>query len=227
MTSVQLVVPLGAGILSFVSPCVWPLVPGYLSFLAGSALGQTATGTSRWRTSQQALWFVAGCTLVLMALGAGAALLGASLKNHQVLIERVGGVLLILFGFAFSGWIPIPWLSSDHRANTSSGRSAWWRSILVGIGFGLSWSACAGPLLAGVLTLTAVQSQRVTEGVISMLLFALGQGLPFLAMALPADRMLPVLRRFRRLTALVSSIGAVVLIILGGLLLSGQFSELG
>jgi cytochrome c-type biogenesis protein len=224
VTSVQLVVPLGAGILSFLSPCVWPLVPGYLSFLAGSAMGQPM-GASRWRTSQQALLFVAGCALVLIALGAGAAFLGASLKDHQVLIERVGGVVLVLCGLAFSGWIHVPWLSSDHRVEASSPREGWWKSIFVGVGFGLSWSACAGPLLAGVLTLTAVRSQRVSEGVVAMLLFALGQGLPFLAMALLADRMLPVLRRFRRITALVSSIGAVILIALGVLLLSGRFSE--
>jgi len=175
--------------------------------------------------TRQALWFVIGSTLVLMALGAAAALLGASIRDHQVLIEQVGGALLILFGLAFLGLTRIPWLSGDHRVELPSGGGNWWRSGLIGIGFGLSWSACAGPLLASVLALTAVQSQRVIEGVTSILLFALGRGLPFLAMAMLADRMIPLLRRLRRPLKAVSSIGAATLIILGGLLLSGQFSQ--
>ena len=219
------VVPFGAGLLSFVHPCVWPLVPGYLSFLAGT-VPDTPDGTTRARASHQAGWFVVGCTLVLMALGAGAALLGTSLKAHQILIERAGGVLLILFGIAFAGRVRLPWLSGDHRLALLSGPPAWWRSILVGSGFALSWSACVGPILASVVALTVLRSERIVDGVLSMLLFGLGQGVPFVAMAFLAERMRPWLRRYRRYATITSTLGAVSLVVLGALLLSGQFSEL-
>jgi cytochrome c-type biogenesis protein len=130
--------------------------------------------------SLHALWFVVGCTLVFMLLGATAAALGSTLGAYQQVLERIGGLLLIFFGVALTGLVPVAWLSWDHRVQVKPGRSAWWRSGLVGMAFGASWSACASPILGALLVLTAVRSLAVVQGVLVMLAFALGQGIPFL-----------------------------------------------
>jgi len=236
LTPLGLLVAFGAGMVSFLAPCVLPLVPGYLSYLAGTSLavapaapvapGQPAAHWAvRWRVSRHALWFVAGCTLVLMLLGAAAAALGSALSTYQQLLERTGGILLILFGVALTGLVPIAWLSWDHHVQVKPGRSAWWRSGLVGMAFGASWSACASPILGALLVLTAVRSLAVVQGVLVMLFFALGQGIPFLLVAVLVDRAGSLLRRIRRYTHLFSVIGGVTLILIGVFLVTGLFSS--
>lgn len=227
LTFLSLLAAFGAGILSFLSPCVLPLVPGYLSYLAGVSLEEVQSQPSaRWRVSQHALWFVLGCALLLTLLGAAAALVGHALSTYQQVLERIGGLLLILFGIALTGLIPVPWLSRDHRIQMKPGRSVWWRSGLVGIAFGASWSACAGPLLGAILVLTAVRSQLL-QGALVMLVFAVGQGVPFLLVGLLVDRAGTFLRRIHRSTVLLSSIGGAILILMGIFLLTGLFSTYG
>src|SRR5258708_33517246 len=176
---VSLLAAFGAGVLSFLAPCVVPLVPGYLSFLAGASL-ETAPGqpTAGGRVSKHALWFVGGCTLVFMLLGAAAAVLGSALSAYQQVLERIGGLLLILFGVALTGLVPVAWLSWDHRVTVKPGRSAWWRSGLVGMGFGASWSACTTPILGALLVLTAVRSVAVLHLGVLMPAFVLRPGVP-------------------------------------------------
>ncbi len=238
LTPIGLLAAFGAGVLSFLAPCVVPLVPGYLSFLAGTSLAvsrgnpghpdQSVASAARWTVRRQvslhALWFVAGCTLVLMLLGAAAAVLGSALSAYQQVLERIGGVLLILFGVALTGLVPVAWLSWDHHVTVKSGRSVWWRSGLVGMAFGASWSACASPILGALLVLTAVRSLAVAQGVLVMLVFALGQGVPFLLVGLLVDRAGPILRRIRRYTHLFSVIGGVTLILIRVFLVTGLFS---
>lgn len=226
LTPVSLLAAFGAGVLSFLAPCVLPLVPGYLSFLAGTSL-EVAPGqlTARGRVSRHALWFVVGCTLVLMLLGAAAAVLGSALGAYQQVLERIGGLLLILFGVALTGLVPVAWLSWDHRVQVKPGRSAWWRSGLVGMAFGASWSACTSPLLGALVVLTAVRSLAVVQGVLVMLAFALGQGVPFLLVGILVDRAGPLLRRVSRYTHRFSIIGGVTLILIGVFLLTGLFSS--
>lgn len=226
LTLLSLLAAFGAGVLSFLSPCVLPLVPGYLAYLAGVSLEETRSqSTARWRVSQQALWFVLGCILLLTLLGVAASLVGNALSLYQQGLERIGGLVLILLGIALTGLLPIPWLSRDHRFQVKPGRSVWWRSGLIGMAFGASWSACAGPLLGAVLVLTAVGS--LLPGGFLMLAFALGQGIPFLLAGLLVDRVGPFLRRIRRYTALLTSIGGVLLILIGFFLLTGLFSNAG
>jgi cytochrome c-type biogenesis protein len=228
LTFLSLLAAFGAGILSFLSPCVLPLIPGYLSYLAGTNLEEAQSqSTLRWRVTLHARWFVLGCAVVLMLLGALAALFGSTLSTYQQVLERIGGLLLILFGIALTGLLPIPWLSGTYRIQVKPGRSTWWRSGLIGLTFGASWSACAGPILGTILVLTAVKSLLLLQGVIVMLAFAMGQGVPFLLVALLVDRASTFLRRIRRSTALLSYIGSAILILVGLSLLFGLFSNYG
>lgn len=220
LTPLSLLAVLGAGLLSFLSPCVVALVPGYLAYLSGMSLEEVKSRPSaRWQVSLQALWFVLGCTLFLTLLGAAAALLGSALSVYQQVLERVGGLVLILLGIALTGLVPVPWVSGEHRVQFKPGPPAWWRSGLIGMTFGAGWSACAGPILGAVLVLTAVKSV--------MLLFALGQGVPFLLVGLLVDRASPFLRRIRRSTALLTGIGGVILILVGFFLLTGLLNIAG
>ena len=200
-TILGLLAAFGAGILSFLAPCVLPLVPSYLSYLAGVSLQEARPQVPfNWRVSFHALWFVVGFTLLFTLLGAVTASLGLALSAYQVLLERIGGVLLTLFGIVLTGWVTLPWLSRAYHLQVKPGRSIWWRSGLIGVAFGAS---CL------------------------MLTFALGLGVPFLVVGLLVDRISPVLRRIRRATAVLTTIGGVLLILMGIFLLTGLFSTSG
>lgn len=217
----------GAGILSILAPCVVTLLPSYLSYLAGTSLDEAANQSStRWRVALHALWFVLGCTLLFVGLGAVAGALGGALSAYQQALDRIAGVLLIVFGVALIGVLPIPWLSWDHRVSIKPGRAVWWRSGLLGIAFAAGWSVCTGPILGSILALTAARA-AVAQGMLIMLVFALGQGVPLLLIGLLVDRISPFLRRVRRYTAIVSYVGGAVLILLGVFMVSGLFSTSG
>ncbi len=216
----------GAGMLSFFSPCVFPLVPGYLSYLAGTSLQEAQSQpTTRWQVSLHALCFVLGFALLFTLLGAAAALLGSALHTYQQVLARIAGLLLILFGIALTGLVPIPWVSRDHRVQVKQGASAWWRSGLIGMAFGAGWSACTGPILGSILVLTAA-SATLLQGVIFLLAYALGLGLPFVLVGILVDRTGTLMRRIRRYTGPLSFIGGAILILMGMLILTGRLDQL-
>ncbi len=226
LTTFGLLAAFVGGVLSFLSPCVFPLVPGYLSYLAGTSLEEAQSQpTTRWRVSQHALWFVLGFALLFTLLGAAAALLGSALYPYQQVLARIAGLLLVLFGIALTGLVPIPWVSRDHRVQVQPGRSAWWRSGLIGMAFGAGWSACTGPILGSILVLTAVRS-TLLQGVIFLLAYALGLGVPFLLVGILVDRAGTLMRRIRRYTGPLSFIGGVILILMGMLILTGRLDQL-
>lgn len=226
LTSLGLLTAFGAGVLSFLSPCVFPLVPGYLSYLAGTSLEEAQSQpAARWRVSLHALWFVLGFALLFTLLGAAAALAGLALHTYQQVLARIAGLLLILFGIALTGLVPVPWLSSDHRVQVKPGRSAWWRSGLIGMAFGAGWSACTGPILGSILVLTAANGQLL-RGVSFLIAYALGLGVPFLLAGILVDRASTLMRRIRRYTGPLSFIGGVILILMGMLILTGRLDQL-
>lgn len=227
-TALGLLAAFGAGILSFLTPCVLPLVPSYLSYLAGASLQEARPQAPfNFRLGLHALWFVLGFAVLFAGLGAVIASPGLALSAYQSLLERLGGVLLILFGLVLTGWVPLPWLSRTYHLQVKPGRSVWWRSGLMGLAFGASWSACTGPILGAVLVLSAENAKSVVQGVIVMLTFALGLGVPFLLVGLLMDGLSPLLRRIRRATAVLTTIGGIILIVMEFFLLTGLFSTSG
>jgi cytochrome c-type biogenesis protein len=193
-----------AGLLSFVSPCVLPLTPAYLAQLAGPAVWQSseldARARARLRTTTllHASTFVAGFTVTFIALGATASVLGAFLSAHAVLLRRVGGIVLVLFGLHVAGILPLPFLDREKRFTLRPGapgsRNGYPASFLVGLIFALGWSPCVGPILAGVLLL-ASQASTLGSGVLLLFVYSLGLGLPFLALGAAFDRLAPQLKR--------------------------------
>ncbi len=226
LTYLGLLAAFGAGILSFLSPCVLPLVPGYLSYLAGTSLQEAQSKpTTHWRVSAHALCFVLGFALIFVLLGAAASLLGSALRSCQQVLARIAGLLLVLFGIALTGLVPVPFLSRDHRIQVKPGTPTWWRSGLIGMAFGAGWSACTGPLLGSILVLAAVRTTLV-QGIILLLAYVLGLGVPFLLIGLLVDRASPIIRRMNRYTGLLSIIGGTILILMGMLIFSGRLDQL-
>jgi len=186
----------GGGIISFLSPCVLPLVPGYMSYVAGDALSN-GERTRRFAVLGLSLCFVAGFSTVFIALGASASALGQLLLRYQYEANIVGGVIVILFGLFMIGMVKLPWLQRDLRfhGDIKGGRAL--GAYLIGLAFAFGWSPCIGPVLGVILTMSAA-APTVSNGVALLGAYSLGLGIPFVATALFTGAMLKRLKPMRR-----------------------------
>ncbi|MGM0385244.1 MAG: cytochrome c biogenesis CcdA family protein [Actinomycetota bacterium] len=216
-------VALVAGVVSFASPCVLPLVPGYVGYLGGMAGGgarnaKPDAGRVLWGT----VLFVLGFTAVFVLLGIVFAAAGAAFARYADIVMRVLGVLVIVMGLAFVGHIPL--LQKDTRI-TMSPRFGLWGAPLLGVTFGLGWSPCIGPTLAAVLTLSFGGADP-TRGAVLALAYCLGLGVPFIALALAFTRSTRALDFMRHHRAAITRTGGVVLIAVGVLLVTGLWGDI-
>jgi cytochrome c-type biogenesis protein len=210
-----------AGLLSFLSPCVLPLIPSYVGFLTGLTLEEL--DLRRGTALLHAVWFVAGFSAIFIALGATASALGVLLLHSQVWIGRVGGVLVILFGLYLLGVLRPGFLMRERKLQLARKPLGYLGSALVGITFGAAWTPCIGPILGAILTLAAAQAS-VGHGAALLAVYSLGLAVPFVATALALDRFLVWFQRFRPHVAWVERIAGTLLILLGVLLLSDRFT---
>jgi cytochrome c-type biogenesis protein len=233
--NLTLVIAAGAGLLSFASPCVVPLVPGYLGYLtgiaAGAAAGQApdssaARAAQRRRLVIHALSFVLGFTLVFTALGASVGLIGYVVRDLLPYIQKAGGIILIAFGLHTMGVITLPFLYREMRMDVRSVPRSWGylSSVLIGAIFGAGWTPCVGAVLSGILTMAAA-SATVTKGATLLLAYSLGLGVPFLICALGIDRAQGALRRINRRARLVEVVSGALLIVMG-LLVFGNVMQI-
>lgn len=220
-------VALAAGTISFASPCVIPLVPGYLAYLAGLVGADTDSTrrSDRWRVAGAALLFVLGFVVVFGA--AVISVLGVSdalLANEQ-LLQRIGGAVTIAMGLAFLGWIPALRKDLRFRPRRVSGL---WGAPLLGAVFGLGWTPCLGPTLAGVIALASgtQAGPPVWRGVVLVLAYCFGLGLPFVLLALSARWAVTTAGWLRRNKRAVQETGGVLLIVVGVLLVTGLWGGL-
>jgi cytochrome c-type biogenesis protein len=212
-----------AGLLSFLSPCVLPLIPSYVGFLTGLTLEELEV--RRGTALLHALWFVAGFSLIFIALGATASALGALLLRSQVWIGRIGGVVVILFGLYLLGVLRPGILLRERKLQLARKPLGYLGSAFVGITFGAAWTPCIGPILGAILTLAAAQAS-VGHGAFLLTAYSAGLALPFVLTALALDRFLAWFQRFRPYLAWVERIAGALLILLGVLLLTDRFTLL-
>ncbi|UCD22559.1 MAG: sulfite exporter TauE/SafE family protein [Chloroflexota bacterium] len=212
-----------AGILSFLSPCVLPLVPVYLANIAGASVLTTAPPDRRY-IFFHTLSFVAGFSVVFIALGASLGLIGAAVP--QGVLEKVGGGLLISFGIFLLAATKVPWLNYEKRLDfTRAKGTGYVRSLLIGVIFSLGWIPCVGPILGGILTLAA-SSQTAWQGVYLLLAYCLGLGLPFIAVGLALGAASRYIKWLSRHAFVTSIVAAVLLISVGILMLTGYLEYL-
>jgi cytochrome c-type biogenesis protein len=212
-----------AGLLSFLSPCVLPLVPSYVGFITGMTLPEV-TGRRRAALAH-ALLFVAGFSLIFVLLGASATALGRALSHYQVWLQRVGGVLIILFGLLCLVGFKAGWLTQERRLHLERKPVGYLGSALVGMAFAAGWTPCIGPVLGGILGLAATSSD-VSRGMQLLAVYSAGLALPFLVAAVAVESFLEWFQRFRRFLPWVMRVSGAMLIVVGVLLVTGEFTRL-
>lgn len=218
-----IVVAFTAGLLSFLSPCVLPLVPSYIGFLTGMTVEDATNG--RRIAVLHALCFVAGFSLVFLALGAGASAFGSALKYYKPVIARVGGVLIILFGLWTLGVIKLDVLQREQRMQLDRKPVGFLGSTLVGMAFAAGWVPCIGPILGAILGLAATQAD-FSRGMVLLAAYSLGLAVPFLLAAFALESFLGWFQRFRRHLGTVKTVSGILLVLVGVLMASGEFTRL-
>ena len=222
MEEMSLLVAFSAGLLSFLSPCVLPLVPVYLASLVGPEIFDDKATRKRMPVFLHSLSFVIGFSIVFTILGAGVGLVGFAISAHLVVIRQIAGSLLIVFGLFILAALKVPWLNFEKRLTPSqSATTGYLRSFLTGGIFSLAWTPCVGPILGGILTL-ALGSETAWQGAYLLAIYSLGLGLPFLIMGIAFDSITPLLKRIYRYTTAIHIISGLLLIAVGVLILTNR-----
>ncbi|MGE5175895.1 MAG: cytochrome c biogenesis CcdA family protein [Hyphomicrobiales bacterium] len=227
LPQVSLIAAFLAGVVSFVSPCVLPLVPSYVTFITGVSFDElTAEHRSarvRRLTIVHSLAFIAGFSMVFIALGATATATGQFLRDHQDTVRRVGGVLIVLFGIYLTGILPIPALSRERKFQITQKPLGILGSVLIGITFAAGWTPCIGPILASIL-LYASTGKTVGTGILLLSVYSLGLGVPFFLASLGMNSFLAASSRLRRSLRTIEIVSGVILIAFGIALVTNVFS---
>ncbi|MDD2366130.1 MAG: cytochrome c biogenesis protein CcdA [Desulfuromonadaceae bacterium] len=218
-----------AGLLSFLSPCVLPLIPSYVMYITGISYSdlhaENPSHIIRQKTIVHSLSFILGFTSVFVLLGASATYIGSFLHQHSTVIRKVGGVILVLMGVHVTGIFPIRFLLGEKRVQIRHKPAGYVGSFLVGIAFAAGWTPCIGPILAAILAVAATE-ERVYQGIMLLLVYSVGLGLPFFLSALAMDRFLALFNRFKKYIHICEIITGILLVIVGILIYSNWLSRL-
>lgn len=228
-TNISLGLAFVAGIGSFLSPCVFSLVPAYIGYLGGRSAANASRGgkADRWQTFSHALAFVTGFSVVFIILGLATSALSALIIDNRVWLSRIGGIIVILFGVHMTGLIRIPFLEYDLRPqNTPNLRRGYMASALMGVLFSAGWSPCVGPILGSILTVTALNTTNLWQGVFLLTAYSAGLALPFLFASTQISLVTTFIRRYGKVMHYVEVFMGVLLIAVGVLLFSGRFAQL-
>ena len=216
-----------AGLVSFVSPCVLPLVPAYISFLTGSTVEELKAeqrATARARVIAHAVAFIAGFTLVFVTLGVLSSAAGGVLAENKIWIARAGGVIIIILGLNMMGVFKIPFLMMDKRPQFRSVNRSYVASLIVGIAFAAGWSPCIGPILSAILFIASQQHTAAAAGY--MLVYSAGLAVPFFLVAAAFNQSLALLNRIKRFLPIIEFVAGVILIVVGLVLITNSFSAI-
>jgi len=221
MEHINLAVAFAAGVLGFFSPCVVPLIPGYLSFVSGVSLWDMQLAERRQhigRVLSTTAVFVLGFSVIFTALGASASLVGAFVLGNRVLFSRLGGVVVIMLGLIMLGVIKIPALAQERRVQVARRPRSVLGAFPIGMAFGFAWTPCVGPVLGAILTLAAT-TQRGTDGAVLLFAYSLGLGIPFLVTAILLTTTFEALRSLGRYAHVIERASGAFLVVMGTALL--------
>lgn len=206
------------GMITFISPCILPMLPVYISYFAGG-------GNNRKRTVANALGFVLGFTIVFVCMGAFAAAVGGLLKRHQTAVNLVTGAVVVLFGLNFAGWLRLPFLNRTRKVQTEVSPGGFGSAVLFGIVFSIGWTPCVGAFLGSALML-ASQRGTMLEGVGMLVLYSAGLGIPFVISALLIDKLKETFQVIKQHYRTINLVSGLFLILVGVLMMTGTFGRL-
>ncbi len=221
--SLGIFIAFSAGLLSFLSPCVLPLVPSYVTFITGMTL-EDLQHTKR-ETLLHAIVFVCGFSLIFLALGAGATVFGQIMLRYRDWISRIGGVLIIVFGLYMLGVFNLGLLARDTRLHIANKPIGYLGTFVVGIAFGAGWSPCIGPILGAILTMAANEAD-LQRGLVLLAAYSAGLAVPFLLAALMVEKFLEVFAKMRHQMVWVNRIAGAMLVLVGVLMVTNRFTML-
>jgi cytochrome c-type biogenesis protein len=216
-----------AGLVSFLSPCVLPLVPGYVSLISGASVEELQSKDRKLLNTVllHSVMFILGFTLVFVTLGAAASSLSQLAHSYKKYLTWAAGTIIIVFGLHLTGIFKIKALYADKRMHNLKGRKSPIGAFLVGFAFAFGWTPCIGPILAGILGLAA-SADTVRKGILLLWVYSLGLAVPFLLTSVGVERFLKFYGRFRRHLTTVEVLSGVLLVAIGGLILAGEFTWL-
>ncbi len=227
MENVTLVTAFLFGLLSFISPCVLPIVPGYLSFISGVTFDdmqdERRRGEVRKRIAVNSLFFILGFSAVFVALGASATAVGQFLHERIAIIEKIAGVVIIVFGIHMTGLFRIPFLNYEKRFQSGGKSLGVVGAFVVGLAFAFGWTPCIGPILAAILTI-ASQQETVGKGILLLAAYSLGLGIPFFLAGLSISAFYNVFNKFKRHLHTVEIVGGILLIAVGILIATNMLT---
>ena len=241
MESVSLFAAFIAGLLSFISPCVLPLIPGYLSFISGVSLEEMRGGAAavsagggtvaavavapavQRRVIVTSLFFILGFSLVFVSLGASATYLGSFLMERLTLLGKIAGVVIVIFGLHTMGVLRIGWLYQEKRFQASTRPTTMFGAMLVGIAFAFGWTPCIGPILAAILTVAAGE-ETVGEGIRLLAVYSAGLAIPFLMTAMAINSFFTAFAKIRRHYHAIEIASGVLMVIIGILIFTNRFT---
>jgi len=242
MENVSLFAAFIAGVLSFISPCVLPLIPGYLSFISGVSLDEMRGGTPvaavagggtvavaalapavQRRVIVTSLFFILGFSLVFVSLGASATFLGSFLMERLTILGKIAGVVIIIFGLHTMGVLKIGWLYREKRFQASNRPTTMFGATLVGIAFAFGWTPCIGPILAAILTVAAGE-ETVGEGIRLLAVYSAGLAIPFLMTSMAINSFFTAFAKIRRHYQTIEIVSGVLMVIVGILIFTNRFT---
>tara|TARA_B100000427_G_C15354919_1_gene527153 strand:+ start:77 stop:790 length:714 start_codon:yes stop_codon:yes gene_type:complete len=221
---INLLIAFGAGLISFLSPCVLPLIPGYISYISGESLGDIIE--KQRKIVLKTILFTLGFSLVFISFGATASLIGNLLLEYSNALRIMAGIIIIIFSLQLIGILNLNFLNSEKRFQTKNYSNNLFFPVIVGAAFGFGWTPCIGPVLGSILTLAAVESS-IGKGILLLSFYSLGLAIPFILSGYGISKFLEFSKNFRKNIQIVSITGGVILLITGFLILTNQLQTLG
>ncbi len=219
----ELILAIGAGLLSFLSPCVLPLIPGYISYVSGKSLNELLE--EKKVNITQIILFTVGFSLIFIAFGATSSLIGKILLNNSIELRIFSGLIIILFSLQIIGIINLNFLNFEKRLDTKKSANVF-SSVLVGMAFGFGWTPCIGPILGSILALAAVE-QTLLKAVLLLLFYSLGLAIPFILSGFLIQKFMLISKNLKRNINIISKTGGFILLGTGILILTNQLQAVG
>lgn len=210
-----------AGALSFFSPCLLPLIPAYVMYMAG-AYNEDEISKKRKRMLVQTLGFILGFTIIFMLLGISASAIGKLFATHKVILSRISGLLIVFFGVHLMGFIKLSFMSKDYRKSKSHHKMNFITAVGMGMAFAFGWTPCFGPILGAILASTAAMSRNVADGVKLLFTYSMGMAIPFILTALFINTVEKYTQKLSAHSRTINMISGIIMIILGILMFTGK-----